>query len=68
MDGGLSAGCFDHNQPNFRPTSAATLGGGQLAPIQPPNDGFFEAVTFIGAVGPDPALDWTLGWTSYPQR
>jgi hypothetical protein len=68
VDGGLSAGCFDHNQPNFRPTSAATLGGGQLAPIQPPNDGFFEAVTFIGAVSPDPAQDWTLAWTSYPQR
>jgi hypothetical protein len=68
QDGGLSAGCFEHNQPNFRPTSLATLAGGQLAPIQPPNDGFFEAVTFIGAVSPDPAEDWTLGWTSYPQR
>jgi hypothetical protein len=68
VDGGLSVGCFDHNQPNFRPTSFATLGGGQLAPIQPPNDGFFEAVTFIGAVSPDPGQDWTLGWTSYPQR
>jgi hypothetical protein len=68
QDGGLSAGCFDHNAPNFRPTSTATLAGGQLAPIQPPNDGFFEAVTFIGAVGPNAAEDWTLGWTSYPQR
>jgi hypothetical protein len=68
VDGGLSAGCFDHNQPNFRPTSIATLAGGQMTPIQPPNDGFFEAVTFIGAVSPDPAQDWTLGWTSYPQR
>jgi len=29
---------------------------------------FFEAVTFIGAVPPAPADDWTRGWTSYPQR
>ena len=47
---------------------SATLAGGQLAPIQPPNDGFFEAVTFIGAVPPAPADDWTRGWTSFPQR
>lgn len=68
VDGGLSAQCFDHSDPNFQPVSAATLAGGQLAPIQPPNDGFFEAVTFIGAVPPPPADDWTRGWTSFPQR
>ncbi len=42
--------------------------GGQLAPIQPPNDGFFQTVTYIGAVAPAPAADWTAGWTAYPQR
>jgi hypothetical protein len=68
VDGGLSPACFDHNNPNFQPTSAATLAGGQLPPIQPPNDGFFQAVTFIGAVPPPPADDWTRGWTSYPQQ
>ena len=68
VDGGLSANCFRHEQPDFRPTSVATLAGGQLAPIQPPNDGFFEAVTFIGAMGPRPEDDWTAGWTSYPQN
>jgi hypothetical protein len=68
VDGGLSAGCFNHDAPDFRPTSVATLAGGQLAPIQPPNDGFFQAVTFIGAVSPDPSQDWTQGWTAYPQR
>jgi hypothetical protein len=68
VDGGLSADCFRHEGPSFRPTSIATLAGGQLAPIQPPNDGFFEPVTFIGAVPPAPAGDWTEGWTSYPQR
>jgi hypothetical protein len=68
VDGGLSSACFNHEHPSFRPVSVATLAGGQLAPIQPPNDGFFEPVTFIGAVPPAPADDWTEGWTSYPQN
>jgi hypothetical protein len=68
VDGGLSPSCFNHENPDFRPTSAATLAGGQLAPIQPPNDGFFEAVSFIGAVPPAPGEDWTQGWTAYPQQ
>jgi hypothetical protein len=68
VDGGLSSACFNHESPNFQPTGIATLAGGQLAPIQPPNDGFFEPVTWIGAVPPPPADDWTRGWTSYPQR
>ena len=67
-DPGLSPACFDHANPNFQPISVATLAGGQLAPIQPPHDGFFEPVTFIGAVPPPPADDWTIGWTSYPQQ
>ncbi len=65
---GITAECFNHEAPNFRPASIATLAGGQMSPIQPPNDGFFEAVTFIGAVGPTLENDWTAGWTSYPQR
>jgi len=68
QDGGLTQECFRHEAPSWRPASAATLAGGQLAPIQPPNDGFFEAVTFVGAVPPAPADDWTQGWTSFPQR
>jgi hypothetical protein len=69
VDPGISSsGCSNHENPNFRPSSVATLAGGQLPPIQPPNDGFFDAVTFIGAVPPAPAEDWTAGWTSYPQR
>ncbi len=56
---GLSAaGCSNHENPNFQPSGVATLAGGQVAPIQPPNDGFFEAVTFIGAVPPAPADNW----------
>jgi hypothetical protein len=66
---GLStAGCSTHDNPNFQPSGVSTLAGGQIAPIQPPNDGFFEAVTFIGAVAPAPADNWMSGWTSFPQR
>jgi hypothetical protein len=68
-DPGLSpAQCASHENPNFQPSSTATLAGGQLAPIQPPNDGFFEPVTFIGAVPPPPADNWMTGWTAFPQR
>ena len=63
-----AAGCSNHDNPNFQPSGVATLAGGQVAPIQPPNDGFFEAVTFIGAVPPAPADNWMSGWTSFPQR
>jgi hypothetical protein len=62
-----AAGCSGEN-PAFQPSSAATLAGGQLAPIQPPNDGFFQAVTHIGAVPPASADDWTRGWTNFAQR
>ena len=53
--------------PNLQPP-LASLAGGQLAPILPPNDGFFEPVTFIGAVPPAPAPNWMDGWTSFPQN
>jgi hypothetical protein len=63
-----TTGCSNHEAPNFQPSGVATLAGGQIAPIQPPNDGFFEAVTYIGAVPPAPADNWMTGWTSFPQR
>jgi hypothetical protein len=69
VDPGLStAACSNHAAPNFQPTSLATLAGGQLAPILPPNDGFFEVTTYIGAVPPFPAPNWLDGWTSFPQN
>jgi hypothetical protein len=68
-DPGVStAACANHESPDFQPSGVATLAGGQLAPIVPPNDGFFEVTTYIGAVAPAPADDWTRGWTAYPQR
>ncbi|MEQ1574966.1 MAG: hypothetical protein ABL993_12045 [Vicinamibacterales bacterium] len=69
VDPGVStAACSNHVAPNFQPSGIATLAGGQLAPIQPPNDGFFDAVTYIGAVAPAPAANWMDGWTSFPQN
>ena len=69
VDPGLSTTeCANHPAPNFQPSSVATLAGGQLAPTQPPNDGFFEAVTYIGAVPPAPAANWMSGWTAFPQN
>lgn len=69
VDPGVStAACSNHAAPNFQPSSAATLAGGQLAPILPPNDGFFEVTTFIGAVPPAPAANWMDGWTAFPQN
>lgn len=59
---------YNREVPNFRPAGAATLAGGQLAPAIPPNDGFFQAVPFIGALGPDPEEDWTTGWTTWVTR
>jgi hypothetical protein len=63
-----TAACANQANPNFQPTSAATLAGGQIAPITPPNDGFFEVTTYIGAVAPAPAANWMAGWTSFPQN
>lgn len=60
--------CHNHENPDFLPTSIDTIAGGQLAPATPPNDGFFEVTTFIGAFSPDPAQNWAAGWTSFPQR
>lgn len=69
VDPGVSTtACANHEHPNLQPSGIATLAGGQMAPIQPPNDGFFETVTFIGAVPPAPAANWMDGWTAFPQN
>ncbi len=60
---------YNVDNPNYRPGSLATLAGGRLAPAVPPNDGFFIYVPWIGALGPDPDLDWThQGWTDFARR
>lgn len=58
---------YNHDAPNYRPASMTSLAM-TLTPAVPPNDGFFEIAQYIGALGPDPAQDWTQGWTSYVLR
>ncbi len=60
--------CHDHDAPDWLPASIATLAGGQIAPAVPPNDGFFEVTTFIGAFSHEPEQNWAAGWTAFPQR
>jgi hypothetical protein len=50
---------YTHDMPDYRPeeNSPALQNVAQV-----PDDGFFEDVDFIGAVGPD--NDWLLGWTT----
>jgi hypothetical protein len=57
---------FNHTNPNFRPFGPEALASGTSILVAiPPADGFFEPAPFVGALGPDPAQDWTLGWTDY---
>jgi hypothetical protein len=46
--------------PNFQPALGSPAYSYALTV---PNDGFFEQVCYVGAIGPDPADDWTKGWT-----
>jgi hypothetical protein len=60
---------YNLDVPNYRPASIAALAGGQMAAAIPPSDEFFEVALFIGALSPDPALDWTRqGWTNFDRR
>jgi len=48
--------------PNWRPSIGSPAYGHA---VEVPNDGFFEQTCYAGALDPDPAHDWTLGWTYY---
>jgi hypothetical protein len=58
VDPGFPA--FSASAPNVKPATGSAAFSGYAAP---PSDGFFENVTYVGAVGTD---DWTTGWTAYP--
>ena len=56
---GLSAP-LNKNNPNFRPNAG---GNAVTRPhATPPSDGFFEAVDYIGGIGPND--NWIQGWTT----
>jgi hypothetical protein len=49
--------------PNFAPAAASPAATGAATP---PTDGFFEPVTYVGAVAPGATDNWTTGWTAFP--
>jgi hypothetical protein len=61
-DPGLPAAATSKTAPDWKPVAGAkALTGGV-----PPTDPFFDqTATFRGAIG---AVDWTAGWTKYPQN
>ena len=66
----LCAFCpYDLEDPtrNFAPRDLSPATSGQVAPATPPNDGFFEIASFIGAVGPEGSghENWFEGWTDF---
>jgi hypothetical protein len=52
---------YNATAPKFALKAGAAALTGAATP--PATDTFFEAATFVGAVGTD---DWTAGWTAYP--
>jgi hypothetical protein len=55
---------YDHDNPCFRPALSSPAVDGTVTVCPPPDDGFFDAVCFIGGVSP--YYDWTKeGWTTY---
>ncbi len=51
---------FNRDAPDFRPAAGSPLASGGS---QPPNDGFFSVVTYIGAFAPGEP-QWIDGWTT----
>ncbi len=49
---------FDRSAPNFQPAAGSPALTGAAAP---PSDGFFDAVTYLGAVAPT-GTPWYQGW------
>jgi hypothetical protein len=56
---------FNLESPDWRPADGSPALTGAVPVSQPPDDGFFEPVNFIGGVGAD---DWTAGWTTHAQN
>jgi hypothetical protein len=56
---------FNLTLPNLTPLAGSPVLTGAAAP---PNDGFFDVTAaYLGALSDNPAENWTLNWTSYPQ-
>lgn len=57
---------FNQTAPDFRPAADSPAVNGSVPVAQPPADGFFEAVNFIGGIGP--GGNWSDGWTTTIQN
>ena len=68
MVGLSAASCSNHRESELPAQRRRDARGRTAGADRAANDGFFEAVTFIGAVPPAPADNWMSGWTSFPQR
>jgi hypothetical protein len=63
LNPGLPAAATSRTAPAFQPMANAPA---LTAGTTPPADPFFDAsATFAGAIG---TVDWTAGWTKYPQN
>ena len=54
---------YSPTTPNFVPMAGSPAASGAATP---PTDGFFEPVTYVGAVEPGSQTNWLTGWTDYP--
>ena len=59
----LSAAHWPSQNPNFQPAPGSPAYS-QAMKI-PAGDPFFEQTCYMGAIGPRPGDDWTVGWTYY---
>jgi hypothetical protein len=53
---------FGQGAPDFRPLPGSPALDGSVPVASPPDDGFFEVVTYIGAM--DGTTNWLEGWTT----
>jgi hypothetical protein len=61
-------GSLDIVHPNWQPPAGSPAYAGNPGhgkTVNVPVDGFFTQVCYTGALGPNPADDWTQGWTYY---
>jgi hypothetical protein len=56
---------YNPTAPNFVPAADGPARNGSIPVVTPPNDGFFEGVDYIGAMG---GTNWTSGWTTAAQN
>jgi len=62
LDPLLHSAAYPTGSPNFQPSLGSPA---YSQAVTLPNDGFFQQTCYVGAIGPDPADDWTQGWSYF---